>query len=219
MAYLVKPKAQDSPRKKTSEKGPITFDQFYEMADDGVKADLLDGKIIRDLPSAPKHGREAGWVNTMINCYADAHDLGEAFVAPATVRLSKYQGPEPDLFFIRKDRLDIVNEKFVDGPPDLCVEVISKSSRQRDRGRKFVLYADHGVREYWLIDSLRDAVEFYENVEGEWREIMPDEQGRLHSKVLPGFWLKPAWLAMKPLPSVLKILREILGEKFDAAGR
>ncbi len=219
MAYLIKQTPQKSPRKKTSARGPITFDQFYEMADDGVKADLLDGKIIRDLPSVPKHGQKASWACTLIKSYSDALDLGEAFVAPATVRLSKYQGPEPDVFFICKGRLDIVKEKFVDGPPDLCVEVISKSSRQRDRGRKFVLYADHGVREYWLIDSLHDTVEFYENVEGEWREIKPDEQGRLHSNILPGFWLKPAWLAAKPLPSVFKILREILGEKFDAIGK
>lgn len=219
MAYLVKQTPQKSPRKKASERGPITFDQFYEMVDDGVKADLLDGQIIRDLPAAPKHGQEASWTCTLIKNYSDALDLGETFVAPATVRLSQYQGPEPDVFFIRKDRLSIVNDKFVKGPPDLCVEVISKSSRQRDRGRKFVLYADHGVQEYWLIDSLRDTLEFYENVEGEWREIKPDDQGRLHSKVLPGFWLKPAWLAAKPLPSVLKILREILGEKFDALGK
>jgi Uma2 family endonuclease len=84
-----------------------------------------------------------------------------------------------------------MGEKFIDGPPDLCVEVISKSSRKRDRGRKFVLYAECGVKEYWIVDPLRNTVEFYENQEGEWVEIKPDGQGRLHSKVLPGFWFDP----------------------------
>ena len=93
------------------------------------------------------------------------------------------------------------------------MEVLSENSRERDRGRKFVLYAEHGVREYWIVDPLRNAVEFYENLDGEWAEIKPDEQGRLHSKMLPGFWLKPEWLTSHPLPPVLKTLQEILGSE------
>jgi Uma2 family endonuclease len=54
-----------------------------------------------------------------------------------------------------------------------------------------VLYAECGVKEYWIVDPLRNTVEFYENQEGEWVEIKPDGQGRLHSKVLPGFWFDP----------------------------
>jgi Uma2 family endonuclease len=80
--------------------------------------------------------------------------------------------------------------------------VISKSSRKIDRGRKFVLYAEHGVKEYWIIDPLRNTVEFFENQEGEWVEIKPDEQGRLYSKVLPGFWFHPKWLSKDLLPPV-----------------
>jgi Uma2 family endonuclease len=153
------------------------------------------------------------WINNAISYYAEKLALGEVFGATTTVRLTKYQGPEPDVFFIRKQRQGIiVDEKYVDGPPDLCVEVISKSSRKRDRGRKFVLYADHGVKEYWIIDPLRLTVEFYENQDGEWVEIKPDEQGRLHSKVLPGFWLKPAWFETYPLPPVFKMVDEVLHE-------
>jgi Uma2 family endonuclease len=208
-------KTRKAQSQKTAASGKlITFDQFYEIVDENVKADLLDGQIIRDSPAIPRHGRIVIWIITLINIYAQKFDLGEVNGITTTVRLTKYQGPEPDVFFVRKSRLRIiVDEKYVDGPPDLCVEVISKSSRQRDRGRKFVLYADHGVKEYWIIDPLRYTVEFYENQEGEWVEIKPDEQGRLHSKVLPGFWLKPEWLAANPLPPVLKTLQEILGEE------
>ncbi|MGH7450523.1 MAG: Uma2 family endonuclease [bacterium] len=70
------------------------------------------------------------------------------------------QCPEPDIFFVHKSRLGIVGEKYVEGPPDLCIEAISKSSRKIDRGRKFGLYAEHGVKEYWIIDPLRNTIEF-----------------------------------------------------------
>ncbi|MDZ7290777.1 MAG: Uma2 family endonuclease [candidate division KSB1 bacterium] len=213
MPYIAQKTRKSRAIKTVSAGGLITFEQFHELVDENIKADLLDGKIIRDSPAIPKHGRIVSWLVKVLGLYVEQLDLGEVFVATTTVRLTKYQGPEPDVFFIRKDRLGIVGEKYVDGPPDLCVELISKTSRKIDRGRKFVLYAEHGVKEYWIIDPLRDTVEFYENHEGEWVGIEPDEQGRLHSKVLPGFWLKPECLVASPLPPVLKTLHELLGEK------
>jgi len=210
MAYSITKARKAQSRKAVTTKGLVTFDQFYEIVEENVKADLLDGKIIRDSPAIPRHGRLVSWFDKVLGLFTEQRDLGEVFVATTTVRLTKYQGPEPDVFFIRKSRLGIVGEKYVNGPPDLCIEVISKSSRKIDRGRKFVLYAEHGVREYWIIDPLRNTVEFYENQDGEWLEIKPDAQGRLHSKVLPGFWLKPEWLINYPLPPILKTLQEIM---------
>jgi Uma2 family endonuclease len=214
MAYSIAKARKAQTRKAVATKGLVTFDQFYEIVEENVKADLLDGKIIRDSPAVPKHSRIVSWCDKVLGLFTEELDLGEVFVATTTVRLSKYQGPEPDVFFVRKKRLGIVGEKYVDGPPDLCIEVISKSSRKIDRGRKFVLYAEHGVKEYWIIDPLRNIVEFYENQGGEWAEIKPDKQGRLHSKVLPGFWLNPDWVTTFPLPPVKKTLQVILSENF-----
>jgi Uma2 family endonuclease len=200
------------PQKTTAREEVITFDQFFEMVDENVKADLVDGRIIYEPPATPRQGLIVTRIISLIGFYAEMFDLGEVFGAKVAVKLAKYQGPEPDVFFISKHRHGIVGELYVDGPPDLCVEVISESSRQLDRERKFVLYADHGVKEYWIVDPLQNTIEFYENQDGELIKIMPDNQGRLHSKVLPGFWLKSDWLAADPLPPVLKTLRDILGE-------
>jgi len=212
MAYSIT-KARKTPRRKVvTTSGLITFDEFYDLVEENVKADLLDGQIIRDSPAIPEHGFTTMWVGALLHNYNELFNLGKIGGGTTTVRLAKYQSPEPDIFFIRNNRLRILNEKYVDGPPDLCVEVISKSTRKVDRGRKFVLYAEHGVREYWLIDPLRGTIEFYENQNGEWREIKPEALGRLHSKVLPGLWLKVEWFASSSLPPVLKVLQEILGK-------
>ncbi|MDZ7344466.1 MAG: Uma2 family endonuclease [candidate division KSB1 bacterium] len=213
MPYSITKTRKAKSRKGLSTDELVTFDQFYEMVDEKVKADLLDGRIVRDSPAIPRHGFTVTWLSRLIGDYAEVLDLGIVGGATMTIRLTKYQGPEPDVFFIHKNRLRIVEEKYVAGPPDLCVEVISQSSRQIDRGRKFVLYADHGVREYWIVDPLRHTVECYENQTGEWVEVKPDEQGRMHSKALPGFWLKPEWLMVFPFPPVLKTLRQILGKE------
>lgn len=214
MAYSVTQAQKKSSRQVVTTGGLVTFEQFYDLVEENVKADLLDGKIIRDSPAAPQHGKTCMWLSTVLTLYVQKFDLGEINGGTTTVRLSTYQGPEPDLFFVRKSRLGIIGEKYLEGPPDLCIEVISKSSRRIDRGRKFVLYAEYGVREYWIVDPLRFTIEFYENQDGEWIEIKPDAQGRLHSKVLANFWLHTKWFtSVQPLPPVAPALEEILGEK------
>jgi len=214
MAYLIKKPEKKPSIKSANSAGLVTFDQFYDIVEENVKADLLDGKIIRDSPAIPRHGETCMWFSTVLTFYAQKFDLGKINGGTTTIRLSNYQGPEPDIFFVRKSRLGIIGEKYLEGPPDLCIEVISRSSRKIDRGRKFVLYAEYGVKEYWIVDPLRFTIEFYENQDGEWFEITPDAQGRLHSKVLANFWLKTRWFtSVSPLPPVAQALEEILGEK------
>lgn len=213
MAYTVQKKRKVSLRELAYDKAPITFDKFYELAEESRKYDLIDGKVIREWPIGPPHGRIVCWLNCAIGLHIEQFNLGEVLGAPVAVRLSQYQGPEPDVFFISKARSHIIGEKYIDGPPDLCIKVISKSTRKLDRGRKLVLYADHGVQEYWIIDPLGNTIEIFENMSGEWRLIQPDEKQRLHSKVLPGFWLKAEWLIGETLPPVMPALQEILAER------
>lgn len=214
MAYFVNMPDKKQSIQEANAAGLVTFEKFYDIVEENVKANLLDGKIIRDSPAIPQHGETCMWFSTVLTFYVQKFNLGKINGGTTTVRLSTYQGPEPDIFFVRKSRLRIIGEKYLKGPPDLCIEVISKSSRKIDRGRKFVLYAEHGVREYWIVDPLRFTIEFYENQSGEWVEIKPDEQGRLHSKVLSSFWLKVKWFtSAQPLPPVAQALQEILGEE------
>ena len=42
--------------------------------------------------------------------------------------------------------------------------------------------------------------------EGDYRPVAADATGRMGSKVLPGFWLHPAWLWEEPLPAALEKL-------------
>lgn len=109
---------------------PITFAEFYETVEDNVKADLLDGRIIRDSPAVPEHARIVTWITRLPGNYVEHFGIGEVPGATTTVRLSQYQAPEPDVFFIRKSRESIIREKYIDGPPDLCVEVVSNSRRE-----------------------------------------------------------------------------------------
>jgi Uma2 family endonuclease len=50
--------------------------------------------------------------------------------------------------------------------PDLAVEVLSRTTERRDRGRKMELLAGYGLREYWLIDPAGQLVETFVSTEG-----------------------------------------------------
>ena len=67
---------------------------------------------------------------------------------------------EPDICFWRKEVADEFDDETMQHPaPDLVIEILSKGTAKRDRGVKVEDYAAHGVREYWLVDPMRQTVE------------------------------------------------------------
>jgi Uma2 family endonuclease len=108
--------------------------------------------------------------------------------------------------FIARERLHLIKEMYVDGPPDLAVEIVSAESRARDYGTKLDEYERAGVREYWIVDPLRDDVLFYQrDDQGIFRRTDPDAGGRYHSAVLPGLTLEVALLWRDPLPNFWEV--------------
>jgi Uma2 family endonuclease len=86
---------------------------------------------------------------------------GKVLVAPLDVILGDLATPvQPDIIFIRQERLSIVRDK-IEGVPDIVIEVLSPGSVGHDRRRKFALYAEAGVPEYWLADPDECLVEVY----------------------------------------------------------
>ena len=58
-----------------------------------------------------------------------------------------------------------VQEKIVEGGPDFVLEVVSPSSTSRDYVRKTAKYIESGVREYWIIDPMKERVLTYDFTE------------------------------------------------------
>ncbi len=72
--------------------------------------------------------------------------------------------------------------------------------------------APRGAPEYWIVDQLQEKVTLLRlAADGKYREVRP-RKGILKSRVLPGFWLKTAWLWQQPLPRKADVLARILGE-------
>jgi Uma2 family endonuclease len=104
------------------------------------------------------------------------------------VRLPGIAQPvQPDVLFIAQNRRDIVKAKFIEGAPDLIVEVTSASTARLDRKVKLDAYERAAVREYWIANPRTRFVEVYSLERDEY--VLRGEHGageRLQSGVLPG---------------------------------
>ncbi len=175
----------------TTEK--ITYPTFRQMEFDDPNShlyELINGEIVKKGAPHIQHQRISKKLLRKIDTYVESKDLGEVFYAPTDVVLSDTDAPQPDLFFIKKDRLKIIDEAegVVMGAPDLAVEIISPGSVRRDRVVKKDLYEKFGIAEYWLVDPQNASIEVYilEN-EHYQLHLLADKGDTVSSKLLEGF--------------------------------
>jgi Uma2 family endonuclease len=105
--------------------------------------------------------------------------------------------------------LNVVEHGFVDGPPDIAVEIVSPDSAERDYELKRRVYDESGVKEYWIIDPDERKATFLQRAGEQFVEVEP-QGGRFESQVLAGFFLEVEWLWAKKRPSLLSILPQML---------
>ena len=188
-----------------------TFDDFCLLVKDGQKADLIDGVIYMASPDNNDANRLNGWLLTLMDMFVEANDLGEMFFSRSAFRLDAGNSPEPDIAFVRKERLHLVQRGFTDGPPDLAVEIVSPESVERDYKKKRSQYQRAGVLEYWIIDEIEEKATLLRLAANRrYREVLP-LKGVLTSEAMPGFWLRAEWLWQTPRPKKAKILKMLLG--------
>jgi Uma2 family endonuclease len=192
--------------KEAVQVGPeMTYEEFLEWADDR-HLEWVNKKPYL-MPSPPtRHQRIVGFLTSILGIYAEEKALGEVLVAPYQMKVEN--GREPDVLFVAAEHEHRLKQNHLDGPADLTVEVVSPTSEARDYEEKFYEYEAGGVRAYWLVDPQREELAVYRLAEnGRYRPVRPDDEGRFHSEVAPGFWLDAAWLWQDSLPKVTTVLR------------
>jgi len=190
--------------------GHCTFEDFLANLDENVWAEWVDGEIIPMTPASSFHQDIVRFLLSILSIFVETHDLGWVTTAPFTMYLPvPPQGREPDLLFVKRERMDRIRDAYLDGPADMVVEVVSLDSRTRDRVEKMAEYERAGVREYWLIDPLRLQADFYRLMADGGFTRVPVQDGVFTSEALPGFRLRVDWLWRKPLPKILEAAAEL----------
>jgi Uma2 family endonuclease len=163
----------------------------YDALEEGAPYELIGGKLVMTPSPTPEHQYLLTNLLLRLGNFVQQHRLGLLLPAPIDVRLTKKDVFQPDLIFIRRDRLSQVTKKSLNVVPDLVVEVLSPSTAYKDFTRKSEMYCAHGVEEYWIIDPGAQTIEVRIKRGDLYQiEAFLHTSDTLQSAMFPGFAMK-----------------------------
>jgi Uma2 family endonuclease len=139
----------------------MTYQDLLRLPEDLLRHELIEGEHIVSAAPTLRHQRVAFKLAFVISAFVQPRTLGEVFMAPVDVLFTQFDVVEPDVLYVSNINAHLLRERYVEGAPDLAIEVLSPSSARIDKVRKLRLYERHGVREYWLADPAADTLEVY----------------------------------------------------------
>ena len=168
----------------------LTYEDYRNTPDD-ERYELIDGELIMSPSPREAHQYADVVLGSILYTFVNQRNLGRVYHAPFDVVLSDTDVVQPDLLFVSRERLHIITEDNIQGAPDLAVEILSPSTSARDRGYKRDLYAKHGVKEYWQVDTDAKQITVLSlNAHGDYDVVAVYGVGQtLASPLLPGFAL------------------------------
>lgn len=151
--------------------------------------ELINGILRKRSAPSLRHQNVVSALLSLMRLFADEHQLGKVFTAPIDVFFDDDNGFQPDICFVSNERAFLLdNDEFINGAPDLVVEVLSPGTWKNDRMAKKDVYERFAVREYWIVDPYYKSVEVYIIENNAYRLFSGFEQeGKVVSTVLEGF--------------------------------
>lgn len=145
-----------------SKEASYTIDYIYTLPE-GQRAELIDGVLYNMAPPNRLHQDIVMNLSAKICSYIKKNNgVCKVYPAPFAVFLNgdNKNYVEPDISVIcDNNKLD---DKGCNGAPDWIVEVISPSTKQMDYGIKLFKYRTAGVREYWIVNPLKNTINVYD---------------------------------------------------------
>lgn len=193
----------------------LSDEEFQQQFTEGAHAEWVEGEAIVFMPPTTRHQRIVHYLMLLLGTFLQAFRIGEVLAAPFSMRIFPHGSiREPDILFVMNEHRHQIDERQLNGPADLIIEVISPESVSRDRGEKFYEYQTGGVREYWIIDprpGLTRADFWVLDADGRYRPVPIEPDGTYHSTVLSNFKLDVNSLLADELPDPLKALANMIG--------
>lgn len=169
--------------------GGVYTGEDYDNLPDDVRAELIDGYFYNMSPPNRRHQRILGLLfNQIFNHISENNGDCEVYPAPFAVNLF----PERDNTYVEPDISVICDkDKLTDrgcaGAPDWIIEIISPGNPEHDYVRKLSLYMEAGVREYWIVNPIKETIFVYSfKAEDSTPEMYTFEQ-QVPAGIYPGF--------------------------------
>jgi Uma2 family endonuclease len=147
----------------------FTAEELLRLPTDGLRLELVKGKLYEMPPDGARHGNVAIRIASRLNAHVETAELGQVFAAetgfvlrrdPDTVRA-------PDAAFVSRDRLPQgeLPVGFLELAPDLVVEVVSPSDSRREVREKAESWLLGGTRLVWVINPATRSATVYRSLD------------------------------------------------------
>ena len=148
----------------------MTARQFLELGEDppGVRLELVNGEVAVSPSPTPMHSYPDRALTVIVGQHIRERGVGRLYGDVDTI-FGEHDVRRPDLIYFSRARVHLIGKKAMEGPPDLCVEIISPSSSKIDRRDKFKQYEKGGVLHYWILDPATKTIEGYKLVRGKYK--------------------------------------------------
>ena len=164
----------------------LDYDDLARTPDDDCRYELLDGVLYVSPSPRPLHQRVSKRLQRQLEAYFEDKGLGEVFDAPVDVILTMHDVVVPDLVVVTAPPQ--VTDRAIEGAPTLIVEVLSPTTKSRDRKLKAERYAALGVAHYWIVDPTRKTIECYRLQDTRYVHVLTTES--------PAQMIHPNWPEM-----------------------
>lgn len=170
----------------------VSFEEYLKLREESdERLEYIDGVICMSPSPSIKHQLVSSNLHIEFGIYLKGRSC-KVFSAPTDIQLSREDVEDkkiviPDLSIIC-DQNNFTDNRYI-GVPTLIVEILSPSNQGHDLVTKFNLYMKYGVKEYWIINPMKQAITVYAlNLEGLYEQAdIKVGSGIIESVVLEGF--------------------------------
>jgi Uma2 family endonuclease len=143
--------------------GTLTAEEAWRLDRPGFW-ELVDGRVVSVSPAGARHGEVVARVTRLPATFVEAHRLGRVLAGDAGFILRR--NPDtvrgPDVAFVSAARMPgRPPAEFIEGAPDLAIEVVSPSDTWRAVDEKAEEFLAAGAVAVWAIDPGTEVAKVY----------------------------------------------------------
>ena len=141
----------------------LTIADLDSMPEDGNRYELIEGELFVSCAPSLTHQGIVVSLLFAFSQYLRENPIGKVWPGPGVI-FSDFSGVIPDVIYISNERQkEIATGARVSGAPDLIIEILSPGAEneRRDRHAKRQPYRKYGVKEYWIVDPEKRAIQVY----------------------------------------------------------
>jgi Uma2 family endonuclease len=173
-----------------------TDEEFMALPKDGHRYEIVNGELVDMGSSGALHGYVCSLLVAALASYVLPQKLGVILDSSTAFKMKSGNRRSPDISFFAKERLQGMTELptgFLDGAPDLVVEILSPGNTVEEIETKITEYFDNGARLVWVISPTQHYILVYRSTQ-EPDRLLKSTDSLDGEDVIPGFTLPVAEL-------------------------